>query len=353
METKDTILIVDDGEVNRAILKSIFESKYKSLEAENGAQAMQLMEQYKARILLVLLDLSMPIMDGYHVMREMSRKGYISEIPVIIITADNSSDSEIKAFDEGASDVIMKPFEAHIVQRRVQNVVELNRRKQYQNEIIEEQAEKIRRSNAGIITALASIIEARSLETGQHVKRIGLYLRIMLNEIAKEYPEYQLDQRRIETIVMASALHDIGKISIPDAILSKPGRLTPEEFEIMKTHTVKGCEMINNLTDVTDYDYLQSAYMICRYHHERWDGRGYPDHLEGDAIPISAQAAGIADCYDALTNDRVYKKAIDPATAIHMIENSECGSFNPKILKCLDSVSNQLIELANQYAVRS
>lgn len=350
MTDREILLIVDDVKMNRAILTGIFGNQYRSAEAENGVQAIQFMQQHRDDIAVVLLDLSMPLMDGYQVMDEMNRQGLISEIPVIIITADNSSDSEIKAFDAGASDVITKPFEAHIVRRRVHNVIELNRRRLLQDELIEEQAQKLRKSNAGIIATLASIVETRSLETGQHIKRMGMYVRILLENAAASFPEYMLDARSIDIIMNASSLHDIGKVAIPDAILNKPGKLSPQEYEIMKSHTLRGCEILDSLTDITDREYLQYAYNICRYHHERWDGRGYPDGLRGDAIPICAQAAGIADCYDALTNDRVYKNAIPPEEAISMILNGECGIFSPKLLECLKAVRQQFMELARDFA---
>lgn len=350
MINRDILLIVDDVKMNRAILKGMFESQYRTMEADNGSAAMQLMEQYNSEIAVVLLDLIMPVMDGYQVMQEMNRRGYISEMPVIIITADSSSDSEIKAFDAGASDVIAKPFEAHIVRRRVHNVVELNQRKLMQDELIEEQAAKLRKSNAGIIATLASIVETRSLETGLHIKRISLYVKVLLDNVAANFPEYMLDARRIDIITDAASLHDIGKIAIPDAVLNKPGKLTPEEYDVMKTHTTKGCEILDSLTDIADKEYLQYAYNICRYHHERWDGRGYPDGLRGDAIPICAQVVGIADCYDALTNDRVYKKAIEPAIAVSMILNGECGIFSPRLMESLKAVQDEFISLASAYS---
>ncbi len=350
MIKRDIVLIVDDIEMNRAILAGIFGKEYRSLEAENGMQALELMQQYQNSIAVVLLDIMMPVMDGYQVMLEMNRLGLICKIPVIIITADSSTHSELKAFDAGAADVITKPFEAHLVRRRVQNVVELNLRKLHQDELIEEQATKLMESNAAIISTLASVVEARSLETGLHIKRIGIYTKVLLEDVVRNHPEYILDERQINIIVNAASLHDIGKIAIPDAVLNKPGCLTPSEYAIMKTHSVKGCEMLANLSGIADREYLQYAYNICRYHHERWDGNGYPDQLKGDAIPIYAQVVGVADCYDALTTDRVYKKAIAPEKAISMILNGECGLFSPKLLESLKAVQAVWLQLAAQYA---
>lgn len=244
----------------------------------------------------------------------------------------------------------MKPFEPHVVRRRVQNVVELNLHKLGQQERIEEQAAKLRESNAVMVDALSSIIEYRSVETGQHIQRIRMFTRVLLEEVARCHPEYGLDARKIDMISSASSMHDIGKIAIPDAILNKPGRLTDEEFEIMKTHSQRGCEMLANLDRMGDQEYLQYAYNICRYHHERWDGRGYPDGLKGDAIPVCAQVVGIADCYDALTTDRVYRGALPAEQAFNMILNGECGSFSPRLLECFKSVQGAFAQLSQEYA---
>ncbi len=350
MEKRDTLLLVDDVEVNRAILRGIFEREYNLLEAENGDQALVLIEQYHGRIAAILLDLVMPVRDGYQVLEALGRRGLLAELPVIVITAEDSAASEVRAFDLGASDIIMKPFEPHVVRRRVQNVVELNLHKLGQQERIEEQAAKLRESNAVMVDALSSIIEYRSVETGQHIQRIRMFTRVLLEEVARCHPEYGLDARKIDMISSASSMHDIGKIAIPDAILNKPGRLTDEEFEIMKTHSQRGCEMLANLDRMGDQEYLQYAYNICRYHHERWDGRGYPDGLKGDAIPVCAQVVGIADCYDALTTDRVYRGALPAEQAFNMILNGECGSFSPRLLECFKSVQGAFAQLSQEYA---
>lgn len=349
-DRRNTILIVDDMGVSRAILSGAFEKSYNLLEAENGEQAMLLVQQYHMRLAAVLLNVNLPVKDGYQVLTEINTHGWLAEFPVIVIMAENSAESEIRAFDLGASDIIVKPFELHIVRRRVQNVIELNKHKLYQDELIEEQAQKLRESNAVMIDALSSIIEYRSVETGRHIQRIGVFTRVLLEDVEQCYPEYLLDDRKIAIIASASALHDIGKIAIPDAILNKPGRLTPGEYKVMKTHSVKGCKMLARLDRMGNEEYLQYAYSICRYHHERWDGRGYPDGLKGDNIPICAQVVGIADCYDALTNDRVYKKALSTEQAINMILNGECGAFSPRLLENLKNVQDILLLLSAEYA---
>lgn len=350
MTKRDTIIIVDDMEINRAILRGVFEREYNLLEAENGEQAMLLVDQFHDRIVAMLLDLVMPVKDGYEVMTEIGNRNLLAEFPIVVITAEDSVESEVQAFDLGASDIIMKPFEPHVVKRRVHNIIELNLHKLNQEELIEAQAAKLRESNEVMIDALSSIIEYRSVETGQHIRRIRMFTKILLEDVARSYPEFGLTDKMINIIVSASSMHDIGKIAIPDSILNKPGRLTDEEFEIMKSHAAKGCEILAGLDRMSDREYLQFAYNICRYHHERWDGKGYPDGLKGDSIPVCAQVVGIADCYDALTTDRVYKKAIPPEAAFNMILNGECGLFSPKLLECFKNVRITFAELSKEYA---
>lgn len=347
---RNTLLIVDDMEINRVILRTLFEQEYNLLEAENGEQALMLLEQYKDSIAALLLDVVMPIKDGYEVMISMKKAGLMEKIPVIIITSETSIENEMRAFDLGASDIIMKPFEPHVVKRRVQNAVELNHHREHLEDLVEHQAAKLRESTDILMDALSSVIEHRSVESGQHVLRIRMFTKVLLENIMRSYPEYDLNERVIKVIASAAALHDIGKISIPDAILNKPGALTKEEFQVMKTHSERGCEILAKLDRMDDKEYLRYAYDICRYHHERWDGRGYPDGLKGDSIPICAQAVGIADAYDALTTDRVYKKAFSHERAYNMILNGECGAFSPKLLECFKSVREEFALLSHSYA---
>ena len=343
------ILIGDDSILARKQLKDIV-STYGTpvfLEASNGQDAIDLYKKESPE--LVFLDIVMPVKDGYQVMAEMAKSSRLSKVPVIVITSEDSSENEVRAFDLGASDIIMKPFEPHVVKRRVQNAAELNRHRLHLEEMVEEQSRKLRESREILMDALSSVIEHRSVETGQHVLRIRMFTKVLLEEVMKHYPEYELNDRVITIIASAAALHDIGKISIPDAILNKPGRLTKEEFDIMKTHTEQGCEILSGLDRMDDKEYLQYAFLICRHHHERWDGSGYPDGLTGDDIPICAQAVGIADAYDALTTDRVYKKAIPSGEAFDMILRGECGAFSPRLLECFARVRAQFSALSKKY----
>lgn len=350
IQTCNTLLLVDDMQINRTILCALFEGEYEILEAEDGAQALALMRRNRKRIAAVLLDLLMPVKDGYAVLQEVSADETLSCIPVIVITADHTPESEVRVFDMGASDIITKPFESRSVKRRVQNAVELYRHKLHLEDLVEEQAAQIRESNTALIDGLSSVIEHRSLESGQHIRRIRGFTRILLREVAREHPEYAMNGHTIEIIASASSLHDIGKIAIPDAILNKPSRLTPEEFEIMKTHTLRGCEILTGLDRMGDPEYLSYAYNICRFHHERWDGNGYPERLRENNIPIYAQVVAVADCFDALTTDRVYKRAIPQNEAYNMILQGECGVFSRDLLECFKSVQPEFFELSRRYA---
>lgn len=340
--SKEQLLIVDDEEVNRAILNMMFNSDYEILEASNGEQAIEQIKKSE-NLCLILLDVIMPVMDGFGVLEYMEKNELIDKIPVILITSMTPQESEEKAYTYRVADVMRKPFEPNIVKRRAKNIIELYQSKKNmelrlkeQEQQILKQEKKIRDSNEFMIDALSSVVEFRSVETGDHIKRIKYFTRIIAKYMAKYFPKYGLTQTHIDQIARAAALHDIGKIGIPDAILLKPGRLTPEEFEIMKTHTTIGCGILESFKNTYTDEFYQYCYDICRYHHERWDGNGYPDRLVGDEIPISAQIVSIADVYDALVSDRVYKSAYSNSIAYEMILNGECGQFAPDVIECFE-----------------
>ncbi|MDL2318665.1 response regulator [Eubacteriales bacterium OttesenSCG-928-A19] len=346
---RKSLLVVDDMEINRAILAEIFSQDFSVLEAENGKVALDLLEKHGDDIAIVLLDVVMPVMDGYGVLEGMRTRKMLGHVPVIIITSLDSHKDEARLFDLGASDLIMKPFNPLAIRKRVMNVTEQYRYRNHLEQLVEEQASRLERSNQAMIDTLGAIIEYRSMETGQHIARIRGFTRLILTEIAQEYPEYGLNEKEISLISSASAMHDIGKIVIPDAVLNKPGRLTPEEFEIIKTHTTAGAEILERFDRVHREEYFTYATVICRHHHERWDGNGYPDRLEGDEIPISAQAVGIADCYDALTTPRVYKPAFPHDTAMRMIISGQCGIFSDKLLNAFTNAGPAFERLAKAY----
>lgn len=341
---KQQILVVDDEEINRVILMEMFQDnldEYELLEAGDGKEAVRQIEQ-NHNIVLVLLDVVMPIMDGFKVLEHMQERQLLEAVPVILITGETIQDSEGRAYDFGVADVIHKPFYTHIVKRRSKNIIELyqnkrnmERRLKEQEIAIRAQEQEIRETNEFMIDALSTVVESRSAETGDHTKRIKFYTRIMARHLMEHFPQYGLTPALVDAISRASVLHDIGKIGISDAILLKPGRLTSEEFEIMKTHTTIGCDILEKFYKDRTSEFYRYCYEICRHHHERWDGRGYPDHLVGEDIPISAQIVAVADVYDALVSPRVYKSSFSKEKAFEMIMNGECGQFSPDILECL------------------
>lgn len=338
---KQQILIVDDEEINREILKSMFD-EYGRLEAGNGEEAIAQIAS-KRNIVLILLDISMPVLGGFDVLEYMKEHSLLERIPVILITGEAVIDSEDRAYSYGVADVIHKPFYPHIVKKRSQNIIELyqnklsmERRLKQQEREIRAQEKEIRAHQDVMLDALSSVVESRSAETGEHTQRIKYFTKILLEYIQEMFPKYGLSKTVVDNIVRASVLHDIGKIGIPDSILLKPGRLTKSEFEIMKSHTVIGCDILEKAYREKDSDFYRYSYDICRHHHERWDGGGYPDHLSGDELSIGVQAVSIADVYDALVSPRVYKEPFTKDEAFAMILNGECGVFSPDVLKCFE-----------------
>lgn len=347
---REKILIVDDEEVNRTILSMMFEAEYDIIEASDGKLAIEQLESNE-NIVLLLLDVVMPNMGGFGVLDYMKDNKLLENLPVILITSVTPQESEEKAYGYGIADVMHKPFEPNVVKRRARNIIELYQNKrnmeirlQQQKEMILEQEKKLRENDKFLINALGSIVEFRSAETGDHVKRIEYLTRILLTYLVRHFPKYKLTNEEIENIAKASILHDIGKIGIPDSILLKPGRLTEKEFETMKTHTTIGCEILESIHTAQNDEFYRYCYDICRYHHERYDGRGYPDHLVGDAIPISAQIVSVADVYEALVSKRVYKAAFSCETAYEMILNGECGQFSPYITECFKLAKDDLFK---------
>lgn len=336
------MLVVDDSEINRTILKEILRSEYEIIEAESGDTAIEILQKDRSDIALVLLDVIMPGTDGYNVLECLNRRGIIEDVPVIMISAESSADFITKAYDLGAVDYVSRPFEAAVVQRRVKNTIALYAKQRRLVDIVAGQIFEKEKNNKLMVSILSHIVEFRNGESGSHVVHINLITEMLLQQLAKTSDKYRLSASDIRLICTASSLHDIGKIAIPDEILNKPGRFTPEEYEIMKTHSEVGASMIKNLSDFQDEPLMKFSYEICRWHHERYDGRGYPDGLSGDDIPISAQIVSIADVYDALTSERCYKKAFSHEKAIEMICNGECGCFNPLILQCLLEISDKL-----------
>lgn len=332
---KKQILIVDDSEMNRAILADILEDEFEIIEAEDGQAAIMILQKKHIEISLMLLDIVMPEMDGFEVLEIMNQNNWVEEVPVVMISAESSPSAIEKAYELGATDFISRPFDSSIVYRRVNNTLMLYEK---QNKLVGMVAEQIyeneKRSNL-LIAILSHIVEFRNGESGLHVLHVQSLTELLLRSLVKKTDRYNLTPSQISLISVTSALHDIGKIGIPDNVLNKPGRLTDEEFEIMKTHSELGARMLKEIPFYKDEELMTIAIDICQSHHERYDGRGYPNSLKGDEIPIAAQVVSLADVYDALTSERVYKKAFSHDKAVSMILNGECGTFNPLLLECL------------------
>ena len=339
---KQQILIVDDSEINREILKEILKEDYRILEAANGEECLEQLERSGTGISLVLLDIVMPEMDGFEVLAAMNQNHWIEDIPVIMISSEDSDSYIRRAYEMGVSGYISRPFDAKIVYQRVLNMIKLYAKQRRLIHLVTRQIYEKERNNRMMIGILSQIVEFRNGESGLHVIHINLITQLLLEQLVKKTGKYQLSWEDRLLIATASALHDIGKIGIDEKILNKPGKLTKEEFEIMKTHTLIGAQMLDNLDMYRNEKLLKLAHEICRWHHERYDGKGYPDGLVGEEIPISAQVVSLADVYDALVSERVYKKAFSHEKALEMIQNGECGTFNPLLLQCMTEAQDKL-----------
>ena len=350
MERHDTLLIASGSPENRAHLRDVLGGGYNVLEAVNIKQTLLLLKQNSSCIAALLLDITQMSDNEKKQLQNREQVALLSAAPIIVFTEDDDVERLNRAFSLGASDVIPIDYEPYAMFHRIENIVQLHLHKKNLEGMVQEQAEVLRHASDSMVEAMSSIIEYRSVESGQHILRIRHFTQILLEEVVRVCPEYNLTDHIISIICSAAALHDVGKIAIPDSILLKPGRLTEEEMEIMKTHTTTGCEILKTLTNVAEEEYLRYAHNICRYHHERWDGKGYPEGLSGDDIPICAQVVGLADVYDALTTKRVYKDAVSFSQAVNMILKGECGIFSPKLLECFKHVTHLFEELARDYA---
>lgn len=342
-EKNARILIVDDSEMNRDMLSDMLSDDYDIVEAADGEEALSILKERVYDIDLVLLDIIMPAVDGFGVLDVMKRYHWIDNTPVIMISSETSQSYIRKAFELGVTDYILRPFDSFIIHKRVSNTLMLYRKQKKLLSALEEQVYENEKNNSMMINVLAHIVEFRNGESGMHVHHIKQLTSILLQNLIEKTDKYHLTENDILLISTASSLHDIGKISIDDKILNKPGRLTAEEFEVIKTHSIIGAEMLQDLHNTHNYPLFDKAYEICRWHHERYDGKGYPDGLKGEEIPISAQVTSLADVYDALTSNRCYKKAFSHEKAMEMILDGQCGAFNPVLLQCLKDCEKQIL----------
>lgn len=347
------ILIVDDSEMNRMILSEMLKGEFEILEAENGSVCLDMLSRYEMKISLILLDIVMPGMDGFGVLEYMNRNNLIKDIPVIMISGEDSGEVIKRAYEMGVSDYIKRPFDMEVVHRRVLNTIKLYAKQRRLVAMVTNQVFEKEKNSRMLIGVLSEIVEFRNGESGMHVLNINILTTMILEQLVKKTDKYPLSWSNRMLISTASSLHDIGKIGIDEKILNKPGRLTPEERKIMEKHTVIGADMLANLQMYEDEPLMKVAYQICRWHHERYDGKGYPDGLKGEEIPISAQVVALADVYDALTSERVYKKAYSHEEAVQMICNGECGTFNPLLLECLCEIQDHIKKELQEAAYRS
>ncbi|MBQ8596976.1 MAG: response regulator [Lachnospiraceae bacterium] len=364
---RNTVLIVDDMKFNRQILKDILQEDYVIAEAENGREALQIIEGQNSEIAAVLLDIVMPEMDGVTFLKVLNEKKLLGTFPVLVVTSEQSVDLVGECFDYGASDFIRKPVNTDFVKQRVQKLVELYEQKndfkerlerqtltlRNQYKLLQQQAAQLRRNGEKIIDVLGTIVEYRSVLDDTHIRRVKAFTEILAKHMMEDYPEYGLTEEKVNIITVASALHDIGKIMIPDAILLKPGKLTEEEFEYVKSHSLRGYEMISSVSDLWEEEYVQCCMDVTRYHHEKYDGSGYPDGLKGEEIPVSAQIVSLADCLEVLISENVYKSAIPFEEAFNMILQGECGMFSFKLFECFRKAKEELLACAESYTKES
>ena len=348
LQEKSQILLVDDSKMNRMMLTEILGDGYHILEAENGQECLEKLRAEAGNITLVLLDINMPVMDGFEVLKAMNANHTIEDIPVIMISSEDSDAAIRRSYELGASDYVNRPFDARIVYRRVTNTIKLYAKQRRLVQMVSDQIRARENNTDMLVGVLSHIVEFRNGESGAHVRHIRIITEMLLHRLL-EISRYSITAEQQDMIPLASALHDIGKIGIDEKILNKPGKLTPEEFEVIKTHSMLGAQILYDLDNFSEQPLLQTAYEIARWHHERWDGRGYPDGLKGDEIPISAQLVSLADVYDALTSERCYKKAFSHEKAMQMILNGECGAFNPLLLQCLTNIQSDLKEELKQH----
>lgn len=353
---RNTILVVDKHEPTRNALSKILGEEYQIAEAADNLSAIKYLQDQKDQMAAILLNLILSKADGFALLQEFEKQKWNKKIPVFVICSDNSVLLEKKLFELGVTECIHKPFDSVLIKAKVQNIIRLF---QYQNtleekvssqtealqeqyQLLQKQAARLKHSNELITDLLGSMVEYRNLESGEHIHRVKKYTELLATELMHSYPESGLTPETIAVIVAASPLHDIGKITIPDTILLKPGKLNEKEYEYMKSHTISGCEILDSIKDAWDEEYVKTSMDICRHHHERYDGKGYPDHLVGSDIPLSAQIVSVADVYDALINERVYKDAIPKDQAFHMIVSGECGTFSPLLLECFRNIRSEL-----------
>ncbi len=343
MSDKQLILMVDDDRDNLKHAQMILGREYRIAAAISGAQALAFLKKHTPH--LILLDIKMPAMDGFEALKKIREIPSCATLPVIFLTADTDAVTEAKCLSAGAVDFIGKPFVPQVLVRRVKRTLEIEMYQKHLEHMVSEKVAEITRMQETVITGIANLIESRDGSTGTHVKNTRNYVKILTRELQRRrlYPDI-LDSRYADYTIKAAVLHDVGKIKVPDAILTKPGRLTEEEYEQIKLHTVYGGEIIKDIiADVEDKEYVKIAEDIARHHHERWDGKGYPDGLSGEDIPLCARIMSLADVFDALAAERCYKQPVRPVENVFgMLEENAGTQFDPGLTKIFLELAPQI-----------
>ncbi|MCR4937819.1 MAG: response regulator [Lachnospiraceae bacterium] len=355
---RDTILIADDAQEVRMQLSEMLYGKHTVASVSNGREAMEYLQAHHKEVALLMLDMHMPVIDGRALLKVLKLKGITKRIPVIMLIDNEDIGYVEECYNNGASEVLLKPFLPAIVISRINNVLEVYRSKAKLEDIINTQTAQIQEKNRELeafndrlTEVMSSIVEFRNLESSSHIKKIKGMSRMIAETITKIYPDdYTITPEQVDVIASASALHDIGMIAIPDSVLLKPGKLTPDEFEVVKSHTTLGCEILRQIEELQSPEYIKISYNICRYHHERFDGSGYPEHLKGENIPVEAQIVGLADSYDSLISERTYRDAFDMKKAYSMIMNGEAGAFSERLLDCFSRSQTLIENYCKQYS---
>jgi putative two-component system response regulator len=339
---RQSVLIVDDSELNRKMLGQMLGSRFDIAEAASGEACLQLLEQNATGISIVLLDIHMPGIDGFTVLEEMNQKNLLEQIPVIMISSEDTVDAVRRAFDLGASDYISRPFDAKVVYQRIINTIQLYAKQRRLSAMAADLAFEKERASRMMIGILSQVVEKRNGESRDHVQRVAQLTSMLLAGLAQKTDRYPLTREMRRTIATAAALHDIGKMEICEDLLHKEGPLTEAERRTLQSHTLLGAQMLEEQPECRDDAFARTAYNICRWHHERYDGGGYPDGLQGEQIPIEAQVVGLADVYERLVSRPVDGHARTHSEVVQMICTGVCGAFNPLLLDCLQDMEVEI-----------
>lgn len=346
---RETMLVVGDVKKESAFLKQTFEKKYFVADTEDSKEAICYLEDHLSEMAMLFFDIHMPVDDRYDLIRYLKEHNCMKRIPIILITDEKKQELTEWEYDFEATDIISKPFVNGIIEKRINNILELYQYKyctaedtRKQKDTVKQKIIKLKEHHDNLLNILHDIITNRNVESVNHIQYVQGYTEILAQQYADLYPDSGMTKDRIEMIVQAARVHDVGKITIPDSITSRPGRLSQYELELLKVHTIKGSEIIKVISEIQEDEECIISYNVCRYHHEKYDGTGYPEGMKQDEIPIEAQIVGLADMYDVLVNATVNKKAFTPKEAFYKLMKGECGELSPQMKECLEAAKESL-----------